>query len=132
MGPSALSSFVQTMRDWGVTSIYLPKNATGSGEARWLNTKRYVPPVRTSSSQETRDMPNDFGTHQRLNSSGLVHASNTMRAGALKVRVTTNSRSDCRSTVVGFFMDSISFSSSIDPFLPFQFLNDFVQLVEAC
>jgi type I restriction enzyme M protein len=38
-----------------------------------------------------------------LNSSGLVHASNTMRAGALKVRLTTSSRSDFRSTVVLFF-----------------------------
>jgi hypothetical protein len=26
-------------------------------------------------------MPVDFGTHHRLNSSGLVHASNTRRAG---------------------------------------------------
>ncbi len=49
-------------------------------------------------------MPIDFGTHHRLNSSGLVHASNTMRAGPLKVRVTTSSRSDFRSTVVRFFM----------------------------
>jgi hypothetical protein len=32
------------MREWGVTSIYLPKNAIGYSEAAWLNTKRYVPP----------------------------------------------------------------------------------------
>ena len=32
-------------------------------------------------------MPIDFGAHHRLNSSGVVHASNTMRAGPLKVRV---------------------------------------------
>jgi len=37
-------------------------------------------------------MPIDFGTHHFLNSSGFVHASNTRRAGASKVRVTTSSR----------------------------------------
>ena len=79
-------------------------------------------------------MPIDFGTHHRLNSSGLVHASNTRRAGALKVRVTTSSRSDFRSTVVRFFMGvgSLSLLASIDLLLPFQFLDDLVQLVEAC
>src|SRR4029453_12605362 len=76
----------------------------------------------------------DFGAHHRLNSSGLVHASNTMRAGPLKVRVTTSSRSDFRSTVVRFFMrvGSLSLFASIDLLLPFQFLNNRVQLVEAC
>jgi len=29
------------------------------------------------------DTPNDFGAHHRSSSSGLVHASNTMRAGVL-------------------------------------------------
>src|SRR4029079_18654472 len=79
-------------------------------------------------------MPKDFGTHHRLNSSGLVHASNTMRAGASKVRVTTSSRSDLRSTVVRFFIGagSFSFLASIDLLLPFQFLDNLVQLVEAC
>ena len=47
---------------------------------------------------------NDFGSHHCLNSSGVVHALNTMRAGPLKVRVTTSSRSDFRSTLVSFFM----------------------------
>src|SRR4029434_4264662 len=128
------SSFVQTRRECGTTSLNRPKNAMGSGEAVWLNTKRYVPPMRTSISQESRDRPNDFGTHHRLNSSGLVHASNTMRAGPLKVRVTTNSRSDFRSTVVRFFMavGSLSLFAFIDPLLPFQFLDNVVQLVEAC
>src|SRR5262252_9601806 len=128
------SSFVQTSRECGLTSLYRPKNAMGSGEAGWLNTKRYVPPTRTSMSQESRDKPNDFGTHHCLNSSGLVHASNTMRAGALKVRVTTSSRSDFRSTVVRFFMGvgSLSLFASIDLLLPFQLLDNFVQLVEAC
>src|SRR4029434_3295312 len=126
------SSFVQTRRECAITSLYRPKKAIGSGEA--LNTKRYVPPTRTSISQESRDRPNDFGTHHRLNSSGLVHASNTMRAGPLKVRVTTNSRSDFRSTVVRFFMavGSLSLFASIDLLLPFQFLDNVVQLVEAC
>src|SRR5262249_3592433 len=126
------SSFVQTRRECGVTSRYLPKNAMGSGDAGWLNTKRYVPPTRTSISHESRDRPNDFGTHHRLNSSGLVHASNTMRAGPLKVRVTTSSRSDFRSTVVRFFMavGSLSLFASIDLLLPFQFLHHLVQLAE--
>src|ERR1051325_9460058 len=79
-------------------------------------------------------MPIDFGTHHRLNSSGLVHASNTMRAGPLKIRVTTSSRSVLRSTVVRFFMGvgSLSLLASIDLLLPFQFLDNCVQLVEAC
>src|SRR5580692_7061916 len=79
-------------------------------------------------------MGTDFGTHHRLSSSGLVHASNTRRAGPLKVRVTTSSRSDFRSTVVRFFMGvgSPSLLASIDLVLPFQFLDNHVQLVEAC
>src|SRR6201991_2246614 len=78
-------------------------------------------------------MPSDFGTHHRLNSSGLVHASNTMRAGPLTVRVMTSSRSDFRSTVVRFFtgVGSLSLLASIDLLLPFQFLDNLVQLVEA-
>src|SRR5262245_55746367 len=79
-------------------------------------------------------MPIDFGTHHRLNSSGLVHASNTMRAGPLKVPVTTSSRSDCRSTVMRFFTRAASLAllASIGVLLPFQFLDNLVQLVEAC
>src|SRR4029453_3745728 len=125
------SSFVQTRREWGITSLYRPKNAMGSGEA--LNTKRYVPPPRTSISHESRDRPNDFGTHHRLNSSGLVHASNTMRAGPSTIRVTTSSRSDFRSVVVRFFMAvrSLSLFASIDPLLSFHVLDDQVQLVKA-
>src|SRR6476660_5509997 len=128
------SSFVQTRRECGITSLYRPKNAMGSAEAGWLNTKRYVPPTRTSISQERRDMPMDFGTHHRLNSSGLVQASNTMRAGPLNVRVVTSSRSDFRSTVVPFFtgVGSLSLLASIDLLLPFQFFDNLVQLLEAC
>ena len=64
-------------------------------------------------------------------SSGLVHASNTMRAGALKVRVMTTSRSDFRSTVVSFFIGG-SLSSCVHRFLLlFQFLDHLVELVEA-
>src|SRR5215813_99979 len=133
-GPlSPASSLVQTRRECGVTSIYLPKNSA-EFEASWPITKRYLPPVRASISQECRTMPIDFGNHHCLNSSGLVHASNTMRAGALKVRMTTSSRSDFRSTVVRFFIivASLSLVASIDLLLPFQFLDNFVQLVEAC
>src|ERR1700754_4901155 len=81
-----------------------------------------------------KDTPNDFGAHHRLNSSGLVHASNTMRAGPLTVRVMTSSRSDFRSTVVRLFVGvgSLSRLASIDLLLPFQFLDNLVQLVEAC
>src|SRR4249920_2849785 len=113
--------------------MYVPKNSIGC-EAALPNTKRYVPPTRTSASQERRDTPNDFGTHHCLSSSGLVHASNTMRAGPLNVRVTTSSRSAFRSTIVRFFMGagSLSLLASIDLLLPFQFLNNLVQLVEAC
>src|SRR5262245_33559252 len=105
----------------------------GCSKAGWPNTRRYVPPTRTSISQDSMVMPTDFGTHHRLNSSGLVHASNTMRAGPLKVRVTTSSRSDFRSTVVRFFPEERSFSllASIDLFLLFQFLDNLVQLVKA-
>src|SRR5262245_57157290 len=133
MAPSALSSFVQTMSELGVTSIYLPKNAAGCSEAGWLKTKRYVPPVRTSASQEMKDIPNDFGVHHRVSNSGLVQASNTKRAGPLKVRVTTSSRSDFRSTVVRFFV-AVGLPSllvSIDSFLSFKFLDNPIQLVEA-
>src|SRR5512147_461951 len=130
--PSSLSSLVQTRRECGVTSLYVPKNA--ARESACANSKRYLPPTRTSISQESRDMPIDFGTHHRLNSSGLVHASNTTRAGPLKVRVTTRSRSDFRSTVVRFFMGvgSLSLLASINLLLPFQFLDNLVQLVEPC
>src|SRR6201995_54005 len=86
--PSSLSSLVQTRREHGVTSMYLPKKAIGF-EASWPNSKRYLPPVRTSASQERNNTPADFGAHHRFSSSGLVHASKTMRAGPLKVRVTT-------------------------------------------
>src|SRR3954447_17182272 len=80
-----------------------------------------------------KDTPNDFGTHHCLSSSGLVQASNTMRAGPLTVRVTTSSRSDFRSTVVRFFIGvgSLSLFASIDLLLAFQFLDDPIQRVEA-
>src|SRR6476659_10981911 len=79
-------------------------------------------------------MPIDFGAHHRSSSSGRVHASNTIRAGASKVRVTTSSRSDLRSTVVRCFMGvgSLSLLASIELLLPFEFLDDLVQVVEAC
>src|SRR5262244_443747 len=128
--PPPPSSLVQTRREGGVTSTYLPKNSSGF-EASWPNTRRYPPPTRTSISQERRNIPIDFGAHHCLNSSGLVHASNTMRAGALKVRVTTSSRSDFRSTVVRSFIGvaSLSPTASIELLHPFQFLDNLVQLV---
>jgi hypothetical protein len=112
--------------------MYLPKTSI-TLEPPTPNTKRYLPPTRTSISQVSRDMPIDFGTHHRLNSSGLAHASNTMRAGALKVRVTTSSRSDFRSVVVRFFMGagSASLLASIGHLLLFLLFDNLVQLVEA-
>src|SRR6185295_9962624 len=79
-------------------------------------------------------MPIDFGTHQRLNNSGLVHASNTMRAGASKVRVIAISRSDLRSTTVGLATGEglLALFASIDLLLVLQFRDDLVQLDEAC
>src|SRR5918993_2302623 len=126
-GPSSLSSLVQTRRECGVTSLYVPKNA--DCESRCANSKRYLPPTRTSISHESRDIPIDFGTHHCLNSSGWVHASNTRRTGPLKVRVATSSRSDVRSTVVRFFIGcgSLSLFASIDRVLPFHFLDNLVQ-----
>src|SRR5579863_8661080 len=80
-----------------------------------------------------KDIPKDFGAHHRLSRSGLVQASNTMRAGALKVRVTTSSRSDFRSTVVRFFVKvgSPSVPAAIDLLLALEFRDNLVQLVEA-
>src|SRR5215467_2536300 len=92
--------------------------------------RRYVPPVRTSISHDRSVMPIDFGTHHFLNSSGLDHASNTRRAGASNVRVTTSSRSDILCTVVRFMTGSLCFLASIQLLLPFQFFDDLVQLAE--
>src|SRR6185295_763202 len=129
--PLSPSSLVQTRREYGVTSRYVPKNSIV--ESSWRNTRRYCPPTRTSISQESRVRPYDFGTHHLLNSSALVQASNTRRAGALTVRVTTSSRSDFRSTPVRFLVGvaSLSLLTSICFLLPFQFLDNNVQLVEA-
>ncbi len=77
-------------------------------------------------------MPIDLGAHQRVNSSGRVQASNTMRAGALKVRRITISRSDVRSAVVawGVTAGSLFFLASMGLLLAFQFFDDLVQRVE--
>src|SRR6478672_1614568 len=129
--PSPPSSLVQARREYGFTSTYVPKNAAGSGS--WWNTNRYLPPTRAYTSQDSRVIPIDLGTHQRLSSSALVNASNTMRAGPLMVRVTTTSRSDFRSTVVRFFTGpgSLSILAFIALLLSCEFLDNLVQLVEA-
>src|ERR1051325_6054451 len=124
-GPSPLSSLVQTTRECGVTSRYRPKNAIGPESC--AKTRRYWPPVRMSASKESTVIPNDFGIHHCRNRSGLVHASNTRRAGPLTFRVTTSSRSDVRSIVV-----LLPFVVSINHLLPFQFLDTFVPLVDPC
>src|SRR3954452_17729648 len=67
------------------------------------NSRRYLPPVRTSISQDRSETPvTDRGIHQRWNSSAWLHALNTMWRGASNRRVTTSSRSDFRSTAVRF------------------------------
>src|SRR4051812_48200770 len=128
---SSLSSLVHARRECGVTSVYVPKNAACASPS--ANSKRYLPPTRTSMSQESNVIPNDLGTHHCRNSSGLVHAWNTRRRGPLTVRVTTSSRSDVRSTVGLLFtrVGSVSLVVGIDLLLPFQFLDDLVQRNEA-
>src|SRR6188768_4209746 len=76
-------------------------------------------------------MPKDFGAHQRISSSGLVQASNTMRAGPSNTLVTTSSRSDARSVLVSFTATVSSLVAAIGFLLLFQFLDDLVQLVES-
>src|SRR5690242_8505143 len=84
-------------------------------------------------SQDRSVKPADFGTHHCLNSSGLVHASNTMRAGPLIVRVMTSSRADFRSDVVRFFMavGSLPVLFSIAVLLAFQLVDHLLQFIEA-
>src|ERR1043166_8202290 len=128
--PSPPSSLVHARREYGVTSTYVPKNTAGSG--LWSNTNRYLPPTRASTSQDSRVMPIDLGTHQRLSSSALVNASNTRRAGPLMVRVTTTSRSDFRSTVVRCFTGpgSLPIPAFIALLLSGQLLDNLVLLLE--
>src|SRR5262249_46679910 len=113
-------------------SRYRPKNSMG--EPSEANTRRYPPPTRTSNSQDSSEMGNDFGTHHRLNSSGSVQASNTIRAGPLMVRLTSSSRSDFRSTVErpSIAVASPALLAFIDLLLSSHFLDDLVQLDESC
>src|SRR5436305_11502795 len=87
-------------------------------------------------SHESSDGAIAFGTHQRLNNSGLLHSSKTMCGGALNVRVTTSSRSDLRSTAVRFMRAGLpSFFSGMCLLLlllGFQLLDNLVQRVKAC
>jgi hypothetical protein len=88
--------------------------------------------VRISASYEIKVMPNDSGVHHRWNRSGLLQASNTRRAGAPTVRVTTSSRSEVRSTVVPAFpaAGSLCLPASIERLPLFQFLDNLIQRVE--
>src|SRR5262245_40994004 len=61
-----------------------------------------------------------------MSSAGVVQASNTRRAVPSTMRVTTSSRSDCRSTVVG----SRSFFTAMALFLLFQCGDNLIQGVE--
>src|SRR5580765_6175726 len=77
-------------------------------------------------------MPSDSGTHQRINSSGMVQALKTSWTGPLKVRVTTSSRSEVRSVVVSSFMSARLFAriASIGFLLLLEFFDDGVERVE--
>src|ERR1700722_10486112 len=99
----------------------------GWSEAAWPNTKRYVPPVRTSVSQEMKVIPNDFGVHHRWSSSGVVHALKTMEAGPLNVRLTISSRSALRSTVVRFSVVHLTSLAFIELLLRFQLFDNLIQ-----
>src|SRR4051794_11708498 len=78
-------------------------------------------------------MPIDRGSHHCSKSSGFVHASKTRRPGALKVRVTTTSRSDARSTVTGLraSVGSLLVVASMLSLPAFEFLDDVIQRAEA-
>src|SRR6476620_5896398 len=77
-------------------------------------------------------MPKDSGAHQRISSSGVVQALKTRWTGPLKVRVTTNSRSEVRSVVVPSLILAGLFASfvSIGFLLLFEFFDDRVERVE--
>src|SRR5688500_1918792 len=80
----------------------------------------------------TIDTPYDAGAHHFATSSALVQAPKTMRAGPLKVRVTTISRSPSSFIVVSFFMTrSLSFLASIALLLFGELLDEPIELVEA-
>src|SRR3569833_3676058 len=95
-------------------------------------TNLYAPPGRTSASHEMKVMPKDLGVHHFMMSSGVVQASQTMRAGASKLRVTTTSRSEWRSVVVtGLGGCSLARIASMGLFLLLELFNDLVQFFEA-
>src|SRR5690242_12878889 len=75
-------------------------------------------------------MPAPSGTHHFRNRSGLHQASYTRRAGALNARVATNSRSDLRSTFVGFSAAAL-LALAIFVLLAFEVFDDPVESVEA-
>src|SRR5690606_15798300 len=131
--PSSLSSFVHTRRLGCTTSRERPTNAMGWSDCGWPNTKRCVPPTRTSAAQERKVIPNDLGAHHRMGSAGVVQPSKTKRAGPSNVRVTTSSRSEARSTFVRPRTRNVACSlpASIDLLLPVEFLDHPVQFVEA-
>src|SRR5512143_1728146 len=84
-------------------------------------------------SHDSRVKPSDFGTHHCLNSSGLVHASNTIRAGPLIVPDTTSSRADLRSDAVRFFMGvgSPAVLASMASLLACQCVDHLLQCIDA-
>lgn len=77
-------------------------------------------------------MPMDLGAHQRMNSSGLVQASNTIRAGASNTRVTAISSADICLTIVrpSTGTDPCSCLSPITVLLAFEVFDNLFQCVE--
>src|SRR3954452_8357540 len=83
-------------------------------------------------SSERSRAPIDCGSHHCRNSSGVVHASKTRRAGASNVRLTTTSRSEVRSTLTGRAASGSLFPVlSTGALLVPQSCDDIVQRAEA-
>ncbi len=121
---SPFSSLVQTRRECGVTSTYRAEERHGLRRRGMLDLaggscRRCGHPSRTT----RRVMPIDFGIHHCLKSSAFVQASNTRRAGASTVLVTTTSRSETRSTVVEGFTRVGSLSLWTASTFSFRFIS---------
>src|SRR5687767_13965917 len=112
------------MRSSGTISRYSPWNATSNPSSVTI-TQRHFPPSRRSTSA-TVAVPR-LACHQRLMSSGVVHALYTRCFGAL------NSREIRISVSVGSVTDAVPlFVTATIPSLPFlEFLQQFVESLEA-
>jgi len=123
-GDGTIVTFVvgPDQRACGVTSMYLPKKPWAFEDASWPNSKRYLLRHRTSALAGKQRHAHRLRAHHRLSSSGLVHASNTVRARAVEDRVTTAHARTSVPPSWRFFIGagSLSLVASIDLLLPFQ------------